>query len=400
MYWGKYVQHDNNRDGMGQFLELTQNTTKTLLEWHADDAARSARGADVPLRVDRHGPVQRRARSDQRSTSGGCWRKNDVMEMTKRGVPGVWTYGFYDGWVPNYMFFIAHTHNAIGRFYEVQSYGPDNYVVKPRRDDDEQGVVPAESAARLDQVGPAQQHEHPGVGDAVRARTTSRRTRRLYLENYWLKNKRAVDKGKNGPDLRVGDSGRPARARPNAAEAVNELRAQGLEVHTRRRRRSRPATWRSTPGDYIIRGDQPYRTLADMYFSLQNFAPANPSPYDDTGWTFPLMRNITITDDRPTRACSTQPMTLLDGERQGAGRHRRHRQRRRRRAHQRQQRSSRSASRTRDVKMPAAEEDFDADGHKFRAGAIIIAERRSRAARAGAQGARPRRRGRWQRRRR
>ena len=53
------------------------------------------------------------------------------MEMTKRGVPGVWTYGFYDGWVPNYMFFIAHSHNAIGRFYEVQSYGPDNYEVRP-----------------------------------------------------------------------------------------------------------------------------------------------------------------------------------------------------------------------------------------------------------------------------
>ena len=47
-------------------------------------------------------------------------------------------------------------------------------------------------------------------------------------------------------------------------------------------------------GDYIIRGDQPYRTIADMYFSLQNFSPANPSPYDDTGWTFPLMRNITV----------------------------------------------------------------------------------------------------------
>ena len=51
--------------------------------------------------------------------------KTEVMEMTKRGVPGVWTYGFYDGWVPNYMFFIAHTHNAIGRFYEVMGYGPD-----------------------------------------------------------------------------------------------------------------------------------------------------------------------------------------------------------------------------------------------------------------------------------
>ncbi len=33
MYWGKYVAHDNNRDGMGQFLALTQNITKTFLEW-------------------------------------------------------------------------------------------------------------------------------------------------------------------------------------------------------------------------------------------------------------------------------------------------------------------------------------------------------------------------------
>ncbi len=50
--------------------------------------------------------------------------------MTKRGVPGVWTYDYYDGWVPNYMFFVAHAHNAVGRFYEVQSYGPDTSTVR------------------------------------------------------------------------------------------------------------------------------------------------------------------------------------------------------------------------------------------------------------------------------
>src|SRR5687767_49009 len=33
MYWGKYVAHDNNRDGMGQFLALTRNVTKTFLDW-------------------------------------------------------------------------------------------------------------------------------------------------------------------------------------------------------------------------------------------------------------------------------------------------------------------------------------------------------------------------------
>ena len=54
---------------------------------------------------------------------------NEVQEMTKRGVPGVWTYGFYDGWTPNYLFWIANTHNSIGRFYETQTYGPQNQTI-------------------------------------------------------------------------------------------------------------------------------------------------------------------------------------------------------------------------------------------------------------------------------
>ncbi|HUG89425.1 MAG TPA: M14 family zinc carboxypeptidase, partial [Planctomycetaceae bacterium] len=33
MYWGKYVAHDNTRDGMGQILNLTKNVTKTFLDW-------------------------------------------------------------------------------------------------------------------------------------------------------------------------------------------------------------------------------------------------------------------------------------------------------------------------------------------------------------------------------
>ena len=38
-----------------------------------------------------------------------------------------------------------------------------------RRHDHQQGMVPAESAAAVHQVGPAQQHQHPGVGAAVLA---------------------------------------------------------------------------------------------------------------------------------------------------------------------------------------------------------------------------------------
>ena len=28
--------------------------------------------------------------------------QNDVMEMTKQDIPGVWTYNFYDGWTVEY----------------------------------------------------------------------------------------------------------------------------------------------------------------------------------------------------------------------------------------------------------------------------------------------------------
>ena len=40
-----------------------------------DRHARPARGADLSLLVDRHRPLQRRARSDRRSASGGCSRR-------------------------------------------------------------------------------------------------------------------------------------------------------------------------------------------------------------------------------------------------------------------------------------------------------------------------------------
>jgi hypothetical protein len=189
MYWGKYVQHDNNRDGMGQFLALTKNTTKTFLDWtptilhdlhEAQTYLYSSTGtgpyndAIDPITVDE------------------WWilAKNDVIEMTKRGVPGVWTYGFYDGWVPNYMFFIAHSHNSIGRFYEVQSYCCDKYP-----------VVPGATTTSKEWFRP-----NPPLDSIMwspRANTNIQQSgvlfslsrlakdKEMFLENYWLKNKRA-----------------------------------------------------------------------------------------------------------------------------------------------------------------------------------------------------------------
>jgi hypothetical protein len=150
---------------------------------------------------------------------------------------------------------------------------------------------------------------------------------------------------------------------------VNALKRQGVEVHTATSG-FKAGSVDVAAGDYIIRGDQPYRTLVDMYFSVQNYPPANPRPYDDTGWTMQYMRNIkvsTLTD----KAVLDQPMTMLTADAkapggiEGSG-------------------GTVVVEHTGDVslvtlrfanpdmKMLAAEEDFDLGSKHMRAGAVII----------------------------
>ena len=124
MYWGKYVQHDNNRDGMGQYLKITQNFTKGVIEWHPT-VLHDLHEAQSYLYVSTGTGPYNTSLDPMQIDEWWLLAQTEVMEMAKRGVPGVFTYGFYDGWVPNYLFWIAITHNSFGRFYEVQSYGPD-----------------------------------------------------------------------------------------------------------------------------------------------------------------------------------------------------------------------------------------------------------------------------------
>src|SRR3954452_20613938 len=71
-------------------------------------------------------------------------------------------------------------------------------------------------------------------------------------------------------------------------------------------------------GDYIVRAAQPYRTLVDIYFSIQNYPPSNPRPYDDTGWTMPYMRNVKVTNVE-SKAVLDASMTMLTADVKAAG---------------------------------------------------------------------------------
>ena len=97
----------------------------------------------------------------------------------------------------------------------------------------------------------------------------------------------AIAKGKSGPTYAwVIPAGQ--RRKADTADRGQRSAASGTRDLARRRARSTPVTSTVAAGDYIVRGDQPFRTLAEMYFSMQNYPPQNPSPYDDTGLDVPV----------------------------------------------------------------------------------------------------------------
>jgi Zinc carboxypeptidase len=381
MYWGKYVAHDNNRDGMGQVLKLTQNITREVLDWHPT-VLHDLHEAQSYLYVSTGTGPYNNSLDPIAINEWWLLAETELMEMGKRRVPGVFTYGFYDGWVPNYLFWIAITHNSFGRFYEVQGYGPD---INP-----DLRLPPTTTSKEWYRANPPLDSIKWGPRNNTNIQESAllfalhkvAEDRDLYVEDYWMKNKRAVEKGRAGaPYAWVIPAGQ--RRRGDAADMVNALRAQGLEVQVAGAAFKAGAT-EVAAGDYIIRADQPYRTLADMYFSVQNYPVANPRPYDDTGWTMQYMRNVTLTPVNDSSVLD-QAMTLISSEVHPAGR-------------VDGNGGTLIVDHTTDnalmtfrfqnarVKMLAAEEDFELAGHKFRAGAFIIPNANMNALRASIEG--------------
>ncbi len=367
VYWGKYVQHDNNRDGMGQFLKLTQNMVKTLLEWHPT-VMHDLHEAQSYLYVSTGTGPYNISLDPIAVNEWWLLAQTEVMEMAKRNVPGVFTFGYYDGWTPNYLFWIAVTHNSFGRFYEVQSYGPDvNQNLQLSATATSREWFRSNPPLPSIKWGP-RNNTNIQESAILLALNKVAQDRQLYLENYWMKNKRSVEKGKTGPTY-AWHIPAAQRRKSDAAQMVNDLRRQGIEVHKASSAFAAGST-AVAAGDYIIRADQPYRTLADIYFSVQNYPPANPRPYDDTGWTMQYMRDVKVTPVTD-KAVLDSAMTLLTADAVAPGgvtgsgptlvvEH-----------------TADNALVTfrfknRDVKMQVAEDDFDLNGHKFRAGALII----------------------------
>ena len=368
LWWGKYVSHDNNRDNLGLSLALSRYIMKVFFDFHPivmHDLHESASHLYIstgsgpynawldPIVIDEWHLLAYR----------------EVNEMTKEGVPGVWTHAFYDGWAPNYAFYAANGHNAIGRFYETQGAGDGSTRIISAAGDRawyrpnpplRQTLWSIRNNVNLQQSGVLIGLNHVAT------------LKDKFLENFYLKSKRSVAKARaEGPAAYVfpGDDPRPGQA----ARLLRQLQAQGVEVH----RADKPFKVKDAEypaGSYVVRMDQPYSRMADMMLDRQYFNINDPRPYDDVGWTLGPLYNVKTVrvDDVAVLDAS---MTLVKGEvaasggitRLGKGPVQAYLIN-----HNADNALATFRFKHRDVKMHAAEKDFEVLGKKFRAGTFIV----------------------------
>ncbi|HZS59095.1 MAG TPA: M14 family zinc carboxypeptidase [Gemmatimonadaceae bacterium] len=346
IYWGKYTAHDNNRDAMVLSQKLTQAVAKTFLEWHPTIAHDLHESVPFLYTSTGTGPYNDEFDPilvDELHTLA----YQEITELTRRGLPGVWTHGFYDGWAPNYTILsVASLHNSIGRFYETYtSRGAECHPVHLGNDATDR---------RWDRSNPPVNgikwcirtninYQQSGVLIALRYVADHKET---FLQNYVAKVDRSIKKGQTtAPYAFV--IPHDQRHAGEAAALVNLFRAQGTEVSVASNDFSAkeaprqvdlgsslaprdsggvarlPGDTAPTPparpvievrkGDWIVRMDQPYTGTVRTLLATQKFGSNEPPPYDDTGWTLDLLRHVVV---RPVADSSVlaQPMTKLDAD--------------------------------------------------------------------------------------
>jgi Zinc carboxypeptidase len=381
LYWGHYVAHDNNRDAMGMTLDLTRNVLNTYLDWHAQvlhDLHES-----VPFLYDNtvgDGPYN--AWVDPTLTDE--WAElgwNNIAQMESLGMPGVFTHGDFDTWSPGYLMFLAAMHNGISRLYETFGNGGA---------DTEKRILSPEDYSR---TWYRQNPPWPIVNWSQRNNNNYEQTALLttlsyfshntrhFLENYYQKSKRSIQKPTlEGPAAYI-IANDEAHANRNV-ELLKSLQRQHVEVQQLtsaatanvpgEKREDKPKPQTFPAGSIVVRMDQPYSRIADALLDRQYWAPDDPQkhPYDDTGWSFSALFNLKVTriSDPAILKAEMKPLTdaaSISGKVAGSG-------------------SVVAINNTgqttllalvyklKGANVQVTEKPFDAEGHHFNAGSLLV----------------------------
>jgi hypothetical protein len=317
-YWGKYVFHDNNRDGVQRKLALTRATQDAFLRWHpivVHDLHES-----IPLLSIWTGTGPYNVHLDPSLTSE--WHTiafHEVSTMTALGMPGVWTWGFGEGWGHFYADSVAVNHNAIGRGYETFGNGTAETV--DRRIDPESEKYAGVSVTEPEwyRTSPPPKKLRWSLRNNVNYQETGVLAALQYtalhapdmMRNVWRRGAHAIAKGKSEAPYAVAIADRQSDPR-RVERLVELLLAHGIEVG------QAPAPFRVKEGSfaagtYVVRMDQPYRGYALDLLTAQKF-PAGKTPYepyDDVAWALPATLGVEVKPigDVAVRGVAVHPLT-------------------------------------------------------------------------------------------
>jgi hypothetical protein len=359
-YWGKYVYHDNNRD-----IHLSQVSMRALVDFYFT--------AHPPIMHDLHeslallytysGAAPQNPNLDPILFGELPFFSNfELSQMTKWGMPGVYTHAFMDGWSPGYLGSVAYNHNGMMRMYETQSgseppAGGGRLSTGPGqaptigsgqgRGDAPEGEAEGEGrgrGGRGDAAGRGGRGASAGPptgrgGGQPRewyrgipippgaAQNFSRRNNTNYmqtgvlsalqltamipnlvLENFYRKTVNSIEAGKNDPPH--GYVIPPGRDMTRVATLVNLLRVQHVEVG-QANGPIKTADGTFPAGSYVIKRDQPYGRLAKNLLERQDYPDPNLRTYDDSGWTMGLASHVEVKEinDEAILRVRTTPVT-------------------------------------------------------------------------------------------
>ncbi|MDB4877877.1 MAG: hypothetical protein JWM41_4323 [Gemmatimonadetes bacterium] len=398
-YWGKYVYHDNNRD-----INLSQLSMRAITDWYFT--------AHPPIIHDLHeaqpllytysgGPPQNPNLDPILFGELPFFANWELSQMTKWGMPGVYTHAFMDGWSPGYLGSVAYNHNGMMRMYETQSgremTAADSATVRA-------GTTPAAGRGGAGGAGGGGRGGPPPIptgkgggqprewyrGIPIPPNGTTTFTRRnntnymetgvlsalqltsmfpqLVLENFYIKTKHSLEATATAAPY--GYVIPVQRDMTRAATLVNVLRAQGIEVGTLNAETT-IGTDKFAAGSYVMKLDQPYGRLVKNLLERQDYPDAALTTYDDSGWSMGYAFNVdvkTVND----KAILTAPTTLVNkaevkGKVVGSG------TAGLAVAHLGSNNMISFRYRLKNVPMKIAEASFTSDGVTFPAGSFIIA---------------------------
>ena len=357
-YWGKYVYHDNNRD-----INLSQRSMRAITDWYFT--------AKPPIMHDLHeslpllytysgGPPQNPNLDPILFGELSFFANWELSQMTKWGMPGVYTHAFMDGWSPGYLGSVSYNHNGLMKMYETQSGSDfvDSVANAPRSTGRAGGADTTAAAAGAGRGGrggrggaaaaptggregaapaagragggggaggapvvptgrgggqPREWYRGIPVPDSASMKF-SRRNNANYMQTAVLSSLQLTSmfpnliiqnfyvKTKNS--MEAGRNSAPhgyvfpvQRDMTKVVTLINVLRAQGIEVGTL----NAPLTLDSVTyaaGSFVVKLDQPYGRLAKNLLERQDYPDPALRTYDDSGWSMGFAFNVDVKEIR------------------------------------------------------------------------------------------------------